>query len=64
MVYRFVFGGFKIKVYHYNQQQPDPYNQRPKEQEPGKITIDPKVSQKKKETQNNIGEYVDFEEIK
>jgi hypothetical protein len=64
MVYRFVFGGFKIKVFHYNEQQPNGYQPNQNTQEEGKITIDPKAAQKKRESQNKMGEYVDFEEVK
>ena len=64
VIYRYVFGGFKIKVYHYN--QPNPQNHQPYDaHNQGSVTVDPKVSQnKKKSNSDQLGEYVDFEEVK
>ncbi|MDZ4668889.1 MAG: DUF4834 family protein [bacterium] len=65
VVYRYVFGGFKVKVFHYHKNEP----QRPKNaqnyQEEGTVTIDPKVTQQaKKPKSDQLGEYVDYEEVK
>lgn len=62
IVYKALFGGgFKVKVYHYNQPQPAHDKQHPEE---GKVTIDPRVKTQKKESKEQLGEYVDFEEVK
>lgn len=61
VIFRYVFGGFRFKVYHYHQQAPGP-EYTPKEE--GKITINPKVDSKKTTGSDKIGEYVDYEEIK
>lgn len=62
IIYRYVFGGFKVKVFHYHQntppQQPNSYK------EEGEITIDSKINQKKNSTKDTLGEYVDYEEVK
>lgn len=67
VVYRYVFGGFKIKVYHYNQTPPQPEQrqQQNHSHNQGSVTIDPKVAQARKKNNNDqLGEYVDFEEVK
>ncbi|MDP1726138.1 MAG: hypothetical protein Q8M15_05100 [Bacteroidota bacterium] len=62
-LYRFIFSGlFKVRVYNFNQH--NHYKQQPEGQEEGKITIDPKVKPKSKDTDKKLGEYVDFEEVK
>lgn len=66
VVYRYVFGGFKIKVYHYNQPHANQHQQQTYDHSnQGSVTIDPKVNQtRKKNNQEPLGEYVDFEEVK
>ncbi len=64
MVYRYVFGGFKINVYHHNQAKPNPPQPNRENTEEGKITINPKLSKQGKGSSDKVGEYVDFEEVK
>ena len=61
-ILRFIFGGFKVKVYNFNQH--NHYKPEPEPKNEGKITIDPKINQKSKDADKKIGEYVDFEEVK
>jgi hypothetical protein len=63
-IFRYVFGGFRINVFHFNQQAPKQPNPTYRDEDEGTITIDPKVGQKKKEKPDKLGEYVDFEEVK
>ena len=63
VVYRYVFGGFKVKVFHYHQNTPPPPT-RDDYQEEGKITINPKVKSKEISKDSKLGEYVDYEEVK
>jgi hypothetical protein len=63
-IFRYVFGGFRINVFHINQQAPKQPNPTHRDEDEGTITIDPKVGQKKKEKPDKLGEYVDFEEVK
>ncbi len=64
VVFRFIFGkllggAVKTKVYRFETHHH--YNEQPKEE--GKVTINP--GETKKPTGNkNIGEYVDYEEVK
>ncbi|MCG9881706.1 MAG: DUF4834 family protein [Bacteroidia bacterium] len=62
VIYRYVFGGFKVKVFHYHQNTPPPQPNSYKEE--GEITINPKVNKKKSATDDKLGEYVDYEEVK
>jgi hypothetical protein len=64
VVYRYVFGGFKVKVFHYHQNNPQQPNNASNYKEEGRVTIDPKVPQPKKTKTDNLGEYVDYEEVK
>ena len=64
IVYRYVFGGFKVKVFHYHQHKPPTQPNYTSYEEEGSITINPKVNTKKKNTKDNLGEYVDYEEVK
>lgn len=64
VVYRYVFGGFKINVYHHNQAKPNPPQPNRENTEEGKITINPKLSKQGKGSSDKVGEYVDFEEVK
>lgn len=61
-IFRFLFKGlFNVKVYQYNQYNQPQANQQ-KEQD-GTITINKKVYDKGKQN-GQIGEYVDYEEVK
>lgn len=62
VVYRYIFGGFKVKVFHYHQNTPPP--RQDSYQEEGKITINPKVKSKESSKGSKLGEYVDYEEVK
>lgn len=69
VVFRLVFGRFmsggsviKTKVYRYDTHHHYHYDQQ-KENE-GKVTVNPKINQNKKGNDRNIGEYVDYEEVK
>jgi hypothetical protein len=64
IVYRYVFGGFKVKVFHYHQNTPPSHPNQTSYQEEGKITINPKVNAKNKPNDDKLGEYVDYEEVK
>lgn len=67
VVYRYIFGGFKIHVYHHNQNNPNQPNYKQQEQEEGRVTINPKVKNDTKDSKgktDKLGEYVDFEEVK
>jgi hypothetical protein len=63
VVYRYVFGGFKVKVFHYHQNTPPP-PMRDHYQEEGKITINPQVKSAESSKDNKLGDYVDYEEVK
>jgi hypothetical protein len=63
-VYRYLFGGFKINVYHHNQQNQNPPRPNQNSREEGTITINPKVKNERKGKTDNLGEYVDYEEVK
>ena len=63
VVYRYVFGGFKVKVFHYHQNTPPPPT-HDHYQEEGKITINPQVKSKESSKDSKLGEYVDYEEVK
>lgn len=61
VIFRYVFGGlFKVKVYNFNNYQQG----SPETKEEGTITIKDTGSGKSNSSNNNIGEYVDFEEVK
>lgn len=65
LIFRYLFGGaFGARVYNINQHHH--YHNPPKDsEEEGRVTIDPKVSQKQsKGKTDKLGEYVDFEEVK
>jgi hypothetical protein len=64
VVYRYVFGGFKVKVFHYHQNTPPPAPKPERFEEEGNITINPKVSNKRNPKTDKLGEYVDYEEVK
>ncbi len=65
IIFRFVFGKFlgatfKTKVYRNHTHHH--YNGKDEKQE-GKITVDPRTIKTKKDDKN-LGEYVDYEEVK
>lgn len=64
VIFRFVFGGLRFKVFHYHQNQPPPNPNGDHPHEEGKITINPKVQHKKPAGSDKLGEYVDYEEVK
>ena len=64
VIFRYVFGGlFGSKVYNYSQHN-HYHSDKPDEEQDGKVTIDPRVQQKQKTKKDQLGEYVDFEEVK
>ena len=63
VIFRYVFGGlFGAKVYNFSKH--NHYHSNPNDDEEGRITVDPKVQQKQKSKKDQLGEYVDFEEVK
>jgi hypothetical protein len=65
VVYRLLFGrlmggSIKAKVFQHNVHHH--YNQ-PKQEQEGRITVNPNIKDDKKESSRKIGEYVDYEEI-
>ena len=65
-IFRFVFGrlfgaAVKTKVYKYETHHHH-YNQPPREKE-GKVTIDTRNAKPSRDSKN-IGEYIDYEEVK
>ncbi len=63
-LFRFLFGGMlKIKVYNHVNHHHYPPNDANKKPE-GTITIDKNVEKNKSSNGTQIGEYVDFEEVK
>lgn len=64
VVYRYLFGGFKVKVFHYHQNTPPPPPRQDNYKEEGKITINPKVKPNGSSREDKLGEYVDYEEVK
>lgn len=65
VIFRYLFGGLmKAKTVHYHQTNHYHNNPNERTQEPGKVTVDPKVSKQKQNRDNKLGEYVDFEEVK
>ena len=61
IILRFVFGNlFKVKVFHYHQYDQNK-NMRNGE---GNISVDHKPTGKDKKDDSQLGEYVDYEEVK
>ena len=60
-VFKFLFGNlFKVKAYHYNQNK----NQQTNFENDAELHVKPNNTNKSVNKDKNIGEYVDFEEIK
>lgn len=61
-LFRFLFGNvFKVNVYHHHVNPPKPSNDKEPE---GSVTMSGKIHDSKKSGKDQIGEYVDFEEVK
>ena len=60
---KYMGSAVKTKVFKFNTHHHHYNNEKPQEQE-GNITINPKINKQKQPNDKNIGEYVDYEEVK
>lgn len=68
VIFRLLFGRFmgntiKTKVFRFETHHHH-HQKTEQTQQEGNITINPKVTQAKKPNDKNLGEYVDYEEVK
>ena len=69
VLFRLLFGKYmggtvKTKVFRFDTHHHHHYNKADQKKPEGNVTINPKINKTQKPTDKNIGEYVDYEEVK